>query len=203
VAERLPDVLWRELPDGLGMGRYSVLWMLVVLTATEVLVGLVVWKAPGHAGPDPATSELDARVLSPAVLPGLLPATALTPAGGPGIGPENPIIAVNVGLGRIFPAASVGAAPCLTAHALGLTAHALGLTAHALVPAVHPALGVLGLLLAITRRGWVSLFVAAVLVSSPAIPRPAVHRLAAGLAAGDGAAADAAAGGRGGDPVNR
>lgn len=37
------------------------------------------------------------------------------------------------------------------------------------MPAVHPALGVLGLLLAITRQGWVSLFVAGVLVSSPTI----------------------------------
>jgi H+/Cl- antiporter ClcA len=61
--------------------------------------------------------------------------------------------------GRIFPAVFVGVA--------------LGLTAHALVPAVHPAVGVgtgvLGILLAITRHGWVSLFVAAVLVASPAV----------------------------------
>ncbi|WP_406007530.1 ion channel protein [Streptomyces sp. NBC_00637] len=98
VSEQLEHVLWRDLPDALDVGRYSVLWMLVVLTSTGVLVGLVVWKAPGHAGPDPATMGLDASVLPPGVLPGLLVATALMLAGGPSLGPENPIIAVNVGL---------------------------------------------------------------------------------------------------------
>ncbi|CAM5491737.1 ion channel protein [Streptomyces canus] len=98
AAEELQHVLWRNLPDALGVGRYSVLWMLVVLTATGAAVGLVVWKVPGHAGPDPATTGLDAPVLPPAVLPGLVLATALMLAGGPSLGPENPIIAVNVGL---------------------------------------------------------------------------------------------------------
>ncbi|MFH9553194.1 ion channel protein [Streptomyces sp. NPDC017435] len=98
AAGQLEDVLWQDLPDALDVGRYSVLWMLVVLTTTGVLVGLVVWKVPGHAGPDPATLGLDARVLPLGVLPGLLVATALMLAGGPSLGPENPIIAVNVGL---------------------------------------------------------------------------------------------------------
>jgi H+/Cl- antiporter ClcA len=98
AAEQLQHVLWKNLPDALGVGRYSVLWMLVMLTATGVAVGLVVWKVPGHAGPDPATVGLDAPVLAPAVLPGLLVAAALMLAGGPSLGPENPIIAVNVGL---------------------------------------------------------------------------------------------------------
>lgn len=98
AAEELQHVLWRNLPDALGVGRYSVLWMVVMLTATGVAVGLVVWKVPGHAGPDPATTGLDAPVLPPVVLPGLLLAAALMLAGGPSLGPENPIIAVNVGL---------------------------------------------------------------------------------------------------------
>ena len=98
VAEQLQHVLWTNLPDALGIGRYSVLWMLVMLTATGIAVGLVVWKVPGHAGPDPATTGLDAVALPPAVLPGLVLATGLMLAGGPSLGPENPIIAVNVGL---------------------------------------------------------------------------------------------------------
>lgn len=61
--------------------------------------------------------------------------------------------------GRIFPAVFVGVA--------------LGLCAHALVPQVHPTVGVvcgvLGVLLAVTRQGWISLFTAAVLVSDPAV----------------------------------
>ncbi|MET7567792.1 ion channel protein [Streptomyces sp. NPDC005492] len=98
VAELLQHVLWKNLPDALGIGRYSVLWMLVMLTATGVAVGLVVWKVPGHAGPDPATTGLEAVALPPVVLPGLVLATALMLAGGPSLGPENPLIAVNVGL---------------------------------------------------------------------------------------------------------
>ncbi|MEV7320284.1 ion channel protein [Streptomyces sp. NPDC093970] len=98
VAERLQHVLWDDLPDALGIGRYSVPWMLVMLTATGIAVGLVVWKVPGHAGPDPATLGLDAVALPPAALPGLLLAAVLMLAGGPSLGPENPIIAVNVGL---------------------------------------------------------------------------------------------------------
>ncbi|MCG7209565.1 ion channel protein [Streptomyces arenae] len=98
LAERLQHVLWNTLPDALGVGRYSVLWMLVMLTATGIVVGLVVWKVPGHAGPDPATMGLEAVALPPAVLPGLVLATALMLAGGPSLGPENPLIAVNVGL---------------------------------------------------------------------------------------------------------
>ncbi|MEU7721852.1 ion channel protein [Streptomyces tibetensis] len=126
AAEQLQDVLWETVPDAIGVGRYSVAWMFAVLTATGVAVGLVVWKAPGHAGPDPATVGLDAPVLSPVVLPGLLLVTALMLAGGPSLGPENPIITVNVGLavwlggwfiprapGRIWPAlaesATIGA----------------------------------------------------------------------------------------------
>ncbi|MFF8942618.1 ion channel protein [Streptomyces sp. NPDC014864] len=98
VAERLQRVLWGNLPGALGVGPYSVAWMLIMLTATGVAVGLVVWKVPGHAGPDPATLGLTAAPMAPRVLPGLLLAAVLMLAGGPSLGPENPIIAVNVGL---------------------------------------------------------------------------------------------------------
>ncbi|EFL33864.1 ion-transporter [Streptomyces viridochromogenes DSM 40736] len=111
AAEQLQDVLWQTVPDALGVGRYSVAWMFAVLFATGVAVGLVVWKVPGHAGPDPATVGLDAPVLPPAVLPGLLLATALMLAGGPSLGPENPIITMNVGLAAWLGARAVPRAP--------------------------------------------------------------------------------------------
>lgn len=98
VAERLQDLWWQILPDAVGIGRYSVLWMLVVLTGTGLLLGLVVRYAPGHAGPDPATTGLVDAPLRPCVLPGLLLASVLTLAGGVSLGPENPITAVNIAL---------------------------------------------------------------------------------------------------------
>ncbi|MDT0392786.1 ion channel protein [Streptomyces dubilierae] len=111
AAEELQKVLWGPLPDALGIGPYSVLWMVVMLVATGVAVGLVVWRMPGHAGPDPATVGLDAPVLPPAVLPGLLLATALMLAGGPSLGPENPIITVNVALAAWLGARALPKAP--------------------------------------------------------------------------------------------
>ncbi|MGD6744747.1 ion channel protein [Streptomyces sp. BH106] len=99
IAEKLADLVWEDLPDALGIGGYSSLWIIVMLTVTGVLVGLVVWKVPGHAGPDPATMGLGGEApLPPYVLPGLALAAALMLAGGPSLGPENPVIAVNVGL---------------------------------------------------------------------------------------------------------
>ncbi|WP_371619105.1 ion channel protein [Streptomyces sp. NBC_00454] len=98
AAELFKDVLWETLPDAIGIGRWSVGWIMAVLTATGIAVGLVVWKAPGHAGPDPATTGLVDAPLSPRVVPGLLLATGLALAGGVSLGPENPITAANIAL---------------------------------------------------------------------------------------------------------
>ncbi|MFF4170076.1 ion channel protein [Streptomyces sp. NPDC001744] len=104
LAEEFKDVLWEDLPGALGIGAYSALWTVSVLTATGVAVGLVVWKVPGHAGPDPATTGLDGAPLAPGAVPGLLVAGTLALAGGVSLGPENPVIASAValtyGLGR-------------------------------------------------------------------------------------------------------
>ncbi|MGQ4517016.1 ion channel protein [Streptomyces sp. DW26H14] len=98
LAERFEHVLWTSLPGALGIGRYSVAWMLVMLTATGLAVGLAVRFAPGHAGPDPATTGLVDPPLAPRVLPGLLLTTVLALAGGVSLGPENPITATNIAL---------------------------------------------------------------------------------------------------------
>ena len=71
------------------------------------------------------------------------------------------LVAASCGFrgGRIFPAVFIGTA--------------FGLLAQALVPEVHPAVAVssavLGVLLATTRLGWISLFTGAVLAPSPAM----------------------------------
>jgi H+/Cl- antiporter ClcA len=98
LAEQFEDVLWTSLPGALGIGRYSVLWMVVMLTAAGLAIGLVVRFMPGHAGPDPATMGLVDPPLAPRVLPGLLMATVLALAGGVSLGPENPITATNIAL---------------------------------------------------------------------------------------------------------
>ncbi|MFE7353726.1 ion channel protein [Streptomyces sp. NPDC057543] len=98
LAEKLQDVLWETLPDALSIGRYSSLWMIVMLTASGLVIGLLIRVVPGHAGPDPATAGLVDPPLAPGVVPGLLLVTALTLASGVSLGPENPITAANIAL---------------------------------------------------------------------------------------------------------
>ncbi|MCX4787586.1 ion channel protein [Streptomyces sp. NBC_01221] len=98
LAEKLQDVLWGTLPDALSIGRYSSLWMIVTLTASGLMIGVLIRVVPGHAGPDPATTGLVDPPLAPGVVPGLLLVTALTLASGVSLGPENPITAANIAL---------------------------------------------------------------------------------------------------------
>lgn len=98
LSEKLQDVLWQTLPDALSIGRYSSLWMIVMLTATGLVTGLVIRAVPGRAGPDPATTGLVDPPLPPGTVPGLLAVTVLALAGGVSLGPENPITAANVAL---------------------------------------------------------------------------------------------------------
>ena len=98
LAGQLERWIWDDLSAAVGLTSDSAVWIIGVLTVIGLLIGLVVRYAPGHAGPDPATLELVAEPLRPRVLPGLALALVLMLAGGVSLGPENPIIAINVGL---------------------------------------------------------------------------------------------------------
>ncbi|MEU3935411.1 ion channel protein [Streptomyces sp. NPDC029044] len=211
AAEQIQDLLWGPLPDALGIGRYSVAWMFVMLFATGIAVGLVVWKAPGHAGPDPATVGLDAPVLPPVVLPGLVLVTMLMLAGGPSLGPENPIITVNVALaawlgarlvprapGRVWPAlaeaATIGAlfgtpvaAALVISEALAVRETRGSLWDNVFAPLTAGTAGALTVTLidhpsfdlnlpSFGRPGWSDLFAAAVIASVAALLGMAVVR---------------------------
>jgi H+/Cl- antiporter ClcA len=69
-----------------------------MLTATGVLIGLIVWLAPGHAGPDPATTGLIEDPLPLSALPALAIVTIIAQGGGVSLGPEAPIVVLNVSL---------------------------------------------------------------------------------------------------------
>ncbi|MEV0648784.1 ion channel protein [Phytomonospora sp. NPDC050363] len=98
LAELLEHLVWTSLPDRLSIDGDGPWWILAVLTATGLAVGLVVWKLPGGAGPDPATMSLVGAPLPPSVVPGLLITLVLGLAGGVSLGPENPIVETNVAL---------------------------------------------------------------------------------------------------------
>lgn len=98
LAEGLQHVLWVDLSGAFGLTSDSRLWIAIILVLTAALVGLVVHFAPGHAGPDPATTGLVETPLKMSVLPGLAVALVLMLAGGVSLGPENPIMAINAAL---------------------------------------------------------------------------------------------------------
>ncbi|MEU9762882.1 ion channel protein [Streptomyces sp. NPDC047985] len=98
IAEQVRVVLWETFPDALSVDRWSALWIIVVLTTSGLVAGLLIRTVPGHAGPDPATTGLVDPPSPPGVVPGLLLATVITLAAGVSLGPENPVTAANVAL---------------------------------------------------------------------------------------------------------
>lgn len=101
IASVLQNLLWQRLPGTLGIAQDSPLWIIGVLTLTGIAVGLVIRFSQGHAGPDPACEPLIGAPVPPSALPGLIVALILGIlglAGGVSLGPEHPIMTVNIAL---------------------------------------------------------------------------------------------------------
>jgi len=98
VAAVLQSVLWTSLPSTVGLNASSPTWVTLILTLTGIAVGLVIRYSPGHAGPDPATEPLIGAPVDTAALPGLIIALIIGLAGGVSLGPEHPVMAVNIAL---------------------------------------------------------------------------------------------------------
>ncbi|WP_270779374.1 ion channel protein [Escherichia coli] len=98
IASVLQNLLWQRLPGTLGIAQDSPLWIIGVLTLSGIAVGLVIRFSQGHAGPDPACEPLIGAPVPPSALPGLIVALILGLAGGVSLGPEHPIMTVNIAL---------------------------------------------------------------------------------------------------------
>ena len=98
IASALQNLLWQRLPGTLGIAQDSPFWIIGVLTLTGIAVGLVIRFSQGHAGPDPACEPLIGAPVPPSALPGLIVALILGLAGGVSLGPEHPIMTVNIAL---------------------------------------------------------------------------------------------------------
>ncbi|HIC1684535.1 TPA: ion channel protein [Escherichia coli] len=98
IASALQNLLWQRLPGTLGIAQDSPLWIIGILTLTGIAVGLVIRFSQGHAGPDPACEPLIGAPVPPSALPGLIVALILGLAGGVSLGPEHPIMTVNIAL---------------------------------------------------------------------------------------------------------
>lgn len=123
VALELEHVWWSWLPDAIGVNGEARWWAAIILTLTGVLVGLVLWKAPGHGGHDTATVDLVSPPLPLRALPGVAVALILGLAGGVSLGPEGPIIMIATGLAvvayrRLQPQVATSAVVMITAAAM-------------------------------------------------------------------------------------
>ena len=98
IASVIQNLLCQRLPGTLGIAQDSPLWIIGVLTLTGIAVGLVIRFSQGHAGPDPACEPLIGAPVPPSALPGLIVALILGLAGGVSLGPEHPIMTVNIAL---------------------------------------------------------------------------------------------------------
>jgi H+/Cl- antiporter ClcA len=98
LAAEVEHVLWDWLPMVVGLPGTEPIWIFLVLTAAGLATGLILTFVPGHAGPDPATAGLVEPPQPLFVLPGLALALVVTLAGGVSLGPENPIIGLNLSL---------------------------------------------------------------------------------------------------------
>lgn len=108
VASVLQQFLWERLPVSIGIAQDSPVWIIGMLTLTGIMVGLVIRYSHGHAGPDPACEPLIGMPVPTSAIPGLLVALILGLAGGVSLGPEHPIMTVNIALAvalgsRMFP----------------------------------------------------------------------------------------------------
>lgn len=98
IASVLQNLLWQRLPGTLGIAQDSPFWIIAILTLTGIAVGLVIRFSQGHAGPDPACEPLIGAPVPPSSLLGLIVALILGLAGGVSLGPEHPIMTVNIAL---------------------------------------------------------------------------------------------------------
>ena len=98
AALALEDLLWEVLPATTGIDPDGAGWIIGILTGAGLATGLIVRFAPGHAGPDPATESFFPPPMPLSTLPGLAAAAILTLATGVSLGPEAPIITINVAL---------------------------------------------------------------------------------------------------------
>lgn len=108
IAGILQTFLWQTLPATFGVSLFAPGWIITILTLTGIAVGLVIRYVPGHGGPDPASEPLISTPVESRALPGLALAMILGLAGGVSLGPEHPIMAINVALavvlgGKLFP----------------------------------------------------------------------------------------------------
>lgn len=96
---QLQQLLFKELPDGLGISGGLPLWYLaVVLGVAGLITAFAIARLPGNGGHVPAHGLAAGGPTPPAELPGILLAAVGSVGFGLVLGPEAPLIALGGGL---------------------------------------------------------------------------------------------------------
>jgi H+/Cl- antiporter ClcA len=97
---KLQDLLYTDLPSGLGFDEQPTWWPLPLLALAGLLVALTIRYLPGTGGESPAEGfHAGGPPPTPIELPGIFVAALTGLALGAVIGPEAPLIALGAGLG--------------------------------------------------------------------------------------------------------
>ena len=97
IASVLQNLLWQRLRT-LGIAQDSPFWIIAILTLTGIAVGLVIRFSRGMLDQTPPCEPLIGAPVPPSALLGLIVALILGLAGGVSLGPEHPIMTVNIAL---------------------------------------------------------------------------------------------------------
>jgi H+/Cl- antiporter ClcA len=97
----LQEVLFTDLPSGLGFDSPPMWWPIPLLATSGLLVASCIRSLPGNCGHSPSGGFQQGAPTLPIELPGIALAAVATLAFGAVLGPEAPLIAIGSGLGAL------------------------------------------------------------------------------------------------------
>jgi H+/Cl- antiporter ClcA len=98
LVDELQELLYEDLPDGLGFDTVPTWWPVPLLVLAGVLVALAIERLPGNGGHEPTQGFAASGPISPRALPGIALAAIAGLSLGVVLGPEAPLIALGGGL---------------------------------------------------------------------------------------------------------
>ncbi|THA24940.1 chloride channel protein [Streptomyces sp. RKND-216] len=98
LTESLQHVLWKDLPEALGLAATPLWWPLPLLAVGGLCAGLAIRYLPGNGGHEPSAGFAPGAPPRAVELPGIVLAALASLSFGAVLGPEAPLLALGAGL---------------------------------------------------------------------------------------------------------